>query len=89
MDRLVNWVGLHHYSTWMIFAGLVMVAALIHPSLFAVLMIVVIACWQFLTREVARAEGSAGPICIRCIALNGAIMAAALILMLKVNWIAL
>jgi hypothetical protein len=82
-------IGFHQYSTWMIFGGLILMATLIHPSLFSVIMMVLLTCWLFLTREVARAEGVSTPICITCIIGNIALMAFMVFLMFKVNWIAI
>lgn len=84
-----KWIGLHHYSTWMIVASIIAMAMAVHPSLLAYLLVVVNTGWMILTREVARSEGVSSPFCAPCAIAGAILMGTALVLLLKVNWLAM
>jgi hypothetical protein len=58
LNRFYRWIGLHHWSTWGILVSLIMMAGVAHPSLAAYLAVAMNGCWQFINRDIARAEGS-------------------------------
>jgi hypothetical protein len=84
-----KWLGLHGYSTWMVVASIVVMAATVHPSLLAYLLVAVNAGWMILTREVARYEGVSHEACRVCIIAGAVVLVLAAVLLLKVNWLAL
>lgn len=83
-----RYVGLHHWSTWMIVIGMMPVVFLAHQSLFAALGAIVILCWQFIIREVSRFEVSE-KISYRCIATSVGVMLIVLVMMTRISWVAL
>lgn len=88
MGRITQWLSLHKWSTYMNFVTMIMVGTLAHPSLTSGMFILVIGSWLFITREVAHAEAGKSFNYI-VLGVCTSIMLFAMVLMLKINWIAL
>ena len=89
LDKIKEYVGLHHWSTYMLILGVIPVAILTHPSLFAMLDILAVLAWQFITREVSRFEVSKESLNLKCIGINVGLLLLVIFLMTRVTWIAL
>lgn len=81
-----TWFNRHHYSTWMVVGSLILMGALVHPSLASYLLVAMNVGLMVITREVARLE--ARP-CWPCAIGGGVIIFVAVVMMLKVNWMAI
>lgn len=84
-----GWIGTHNLSTWMIVVSVVFMAMTVHPSLLAYLFVGANAGLMTLTREVARSEGRQHSICWPCVIAGSIILIVAMVVMLKVNWLAI
>lgn len=79
----------HQYSTWMIVASFIIMAALVHPSLISYILVSINVGLMVLTREVARWEGSYKHPCWGCAICAGVAIIIAFFVMLKINWLAI
>lgn len=84
-----NWFGVHNLSTWMIVVAVVIMAGIAHNGLLGYLMVALMAGWLIITREVARREGITRPMCKPCLLAGAGIILVALVIVLKINWLAL
>lgn len=81
-------ISKNNISTWMLVAAMIVVGTMSRPNLLTFLMIPLVGCWLFAAREVARRE-VARPLCKTCIVIAIAVSAVTVILMMKINWLAL
>lgn len=84
-----GWIGTHNMSTWMIVVSVVFMSATVHPSLLSYLFVGANAGLMILTREVARSEGRTHPPCWPCMVIGAVVLVIAMVVTLKVNWLAI
>ena len=84
-----SWIGTHNISTWMVVVEIIAMAMIAHPSLLAYLLVALVGGWLFIMREVARREGVSHPLCKGCVIAGAGIIAAAFLVLIKINWMAL
>lgn len=84
-----GWIGTHNMSTWMIVVSIIFMAMTVHPSLLAYLIVSMNGGLVILTREVARTEGRQHPPCWHCIIAGGIILVIGMVVILKINWLAI
>lgn len=82
-------LGKRNISTWMVVVSIVVMAMTVHPSLLAYLLVGANGGWMILTREIARTEGRSHEPCWVCIIAGACVLLAAMVVMLKVNWLAI
>lgn len=84
-----KWLGIHQWSTWMIFASLILMAMTAHPSLLAYLVVLINGAFLFVIREVSRGEGQVIHMNLLRIVASLVVIGMAMLFALRINWLAL
>ncbi len=88
MKTILQWIGAHHWSTYMLFLAWVACGAIAHPSVTSYLLLGMLGPWLFITREVARLEG---PAQVNRVGLIGSVctVAAVVAVIVSIRWFGL